>query len=59
MVYIIAAEHGRKPHWPEIEQAIRRNFGGLDGIDPVEDFKKHVTFDSNVMVGVLHNCLSS
>lgn len=41
MVYKMAEEHRREPRWPEVEHAIRRNFGGLDEIDPVEVFKKH------------------
>ncbi|XP_078381354.1 E3 ubiquitin-protein ligase rnf213-alpha-like isoform X3 [Oculina patagonica] len=40
MVYKLAEEHGREPRWPEIEHAIRRNFGGLDEIDPVDVFKR-------------------
>ena len=40
MVYKIAEEQGREPRWPEVEHAIRRNFGGLDEIEPVEIFKK-------------------
>lgn len=50
MVYKIAEEHGREPRWPEIEHAIRRNFGGLDEIDPVKIFKKQFTFGRNQMV---------
>ena len=57
MVYKTAEEHGREPRWPEIEQAIRRNFGGLDEIDPVKIFKEHVPFSRNEMVGVLNNLL--
>ena len=41
MVYKLAEERGREPRWPQIEHAIRRNFGGLDEIDPVEVFKRH------------------
>ena len=55
MVYKTAEEHGREPRWPEIEQAIRRNFGGLDAIDPVRIFMKHVPFSRMEMVGVLNN----
>ena len=57
MVYKIAEEHGREPRWPEIEQAIRRNFGGLDDTDPVKFFRKYVPFSSSEMVGVLNNLL--
>ena len=55
MVYKTAEEHGREPRWPEIERAIRRNFGGLDASDPVETFRKHVRFSRTEMVGVLNN----
>ena len=55
MVYKIAKEHRREPRWPEIEQAIRRNFGGLDEIDPVKIFRKYFPFSRNHKVGVLKN----
>ena len=55
MVYKTAEEQGREPRWPEIERAIRRNFGGLDEIDPVKIFRKHAPFSRNEMVGVLNN----
>ena len=55
MVYKIAKEHRREPRWPEIEQAIRRNFGGLDEIDPVKIFRKFFPFSRNDKVGVLKN----
>ena len=50
MVYNIAAEQKRAPQWPEVEYAIRRNFGGLDltsnqhhdqDQDPVKIFQQH------------------
>jgi hypothetical protein len=47
MVYSIAAEKGQKPNWTELEHTIRRNFGGLDDIDAVEIFRKHVTCGSD------------
>jgi len=50
-----AKEHGREPRWPEIEQAIRRNFGGLDEIDPVKIFRKYFPFSRNDKVGVMKN----
>ena len=55
MVYKVAKEHGREPRWLEIEQAIRRNFGGLDEIDPVKIFRKYFPFSRNDKVGVLKN----
>ena len=50
MVYNIAAEQKREPQWPELEHAIRRNFGGLDltsnqhpdqDQDPVKIFQQY------------------
>ncbi|XP_067056125.1 E3 ubiquitin-protein ligase rnf213-alpha-like isoform X2 [Acropora muricata] len=41
MVYKIAEKLNREPAWKDIERAIRRNFGGLDEIDPVEIFREH------------------
>ena len=52
MVYKIAEEQGREPRWPEVEHAIRRNFGGLDEIEPVEIFKQFA-FGGSRMVCVL------
>ncbi|XP_068694646.1 E3 ubiquitin-protein ligase rnf213-alpha-like isoform X2 [Montipora foliosa] len=40
MVYKMAEDLGHEPGWKDIEHAIRRNFGGLDEIDPVKIFKK-------------------
>ena len=40
MVYKRAEDLGREPGWKDIEHAIRRNFGGLDEIDPVKIFKE-------------------
>ena len=41
MVYSIAAK--QRPGWQKLEQAIKRNFGGLVEGDPVEIFKRHYT----------------
>ncbi|KAJ7339580.1 hypothetical protein OS493_005983 [Desmophyllum pertusum] len=49
MVYKIAEEHGREPRWPEIEHAIRRNFGGLDEIKPVKVFKKQFSLAGSLV----------
>ena len=57
MVYKIAEEHNGEPRWPEIEHAIRRNFGGLDEVDPVKIFKKQFTYGRNEMVRKSFNCL--
>ena len=34
----------RPPTWPQLEHAIRRNFGGMesDELDPIEEFKRRV-----------------
>ena len=58
MVYKIAEEQGREPRWPEVEHAIRRNFGGLDEIKPVEIFKQFPLGESR-MVGILSVFFSS
>ena len=50
MVYKIAEKLNREPAWKDIERAIRRNFGGLDEIDPVEIFREH--FSLGNMVGM-------
>ncbi|PFX29705.1 E3 ubiquitin-protein ligase RNF213 [Stylophora pistillata] len=49
MVYKIAEERGREPRWPEVEHAIRRNFGGLDEIEPVKIFKQFALGGSHMM----------
>ena len=57
MVYKMAEQHRREPSWAEVEHAIRRNFGGLDEIDPVKVFRRHFrrqfSLDRRDMVGVL------
>ncbi|KAK7494871.1 hypothetical protein BaRGS_00013998, partial [Batillaria attramentaria] len=40
MVYAFAARSRAKPSQRELIAAIRRNFGGLDTIDPVKSFRK-------------------
>ncbi|XP_052243691.1 E3 ubiquitin-protein ligase rnf213-alpha-like [Dreissena polymorpha] len=42
MVYGSVANNKRKPTWLEILHAIKRNFGGLDLVDPEECFKQHL-----------------
>ena len=42
MVYAFAAQSKQKPSQRQLTAAIRRNFGGLDAIDPVESFKKEL-----------------
>jgi hypothetical protein len=63
MVYGFVEKSKRKPTWHELLHAIKRNFGGLDQVNPVESFKKNltslVTFDQKVnkLFGILHNIL--
>ncbi|KAJ8315842.1 hypothetical protein KUTeg_007992 [Tegillarca granosa] len=38
MVYAFAEKKIQRPTWRQLEHAIRRNFGGLDKVDPVEVF---------------------
>ena len=44
MMYWMCNQCGNPPTWPQIEHAIRRNFGGLDGtdLDPIEEFRKNL-----------------
>ncbi|KAL8623379.1 hypothetical protein ACOMHN_065913 [Nucella lapillus] len=42
MVYTFAADSKRIPSQRQLVAAIRRNFGGLDTVDPVESFRKHL-----------------
>ena len=41
MVYSIAAKSGERPRWPQLEHAIKRNFGGLVEGEPVAIFKRY------------------
>jgi hypothetical protein len=40
MVYAFAAQSRDRPSQRQLMAAIRRNFGGLDTIDPVETFRE-------------------
>ena len=40
MVYGFAKRSGKAPTWYELEHSILRNFGGLDGVEPLAVFKK-------------------
>ena len=50
MVYKLAEELDREPAWKDIERAIRRSFGGLDDLDPVEFFGKQFPQGRRLMV---------
>ena len=43
MVHAIATREKRKLTKGELHAAIRRNFGGLAELDPVDIFKEHLT----------------
>ena len=40
MVYAFAAQSKQKPSQRQLIAAIRRNFGGLDTVDPVKSFRR-------------------
>ena len=44
MLYWMCEKSGRPPTWPQLEHAIRRNFGGieLDELDTLEEFKRRI-----------------
>lgn len=42
MVYSFAEKARHQPTWHEMLHAIKRNFGGLDQVDPVENFRKNL-----------------
>ncbi|WAR11571.1 R213A-like protein [Mya arenaria] len=42
MVYCFVKRKKEKPTWPQILYAIKRNFGGLDSVDPVHTFKDNL-----------------
>ena len=44
MVYGFAKKSGSVPTWREMKHAILRNFGGLDGVEPVEDFSRNFSW---------------
>ncbi|XP_053396335.1 E3 ubiquitin-protein ligase rnf213-alpha-like isoform X2 [Mercenaria mercenaria] len=43
MVYSFVEKSKQKPTWHEMLHAIKRNFGGLDQVNPVESFRKNLT----------------
>ncbi|XP_067673877.1 E3 ubiquitin-protein ligase rnf213-alpha-like [Haliotis asinina] len=43
MVYAFADKHDRDICWHQLEHAVKRNFGGLDNLDPVVVFKDKIT----------------
>ena len=47
MLYSMCKKSGLPPTWPQLEHAIKRNFGGLesDKLNPFEEFKKEIKFN--------------
>ena len=48
MLYSMCIRKKRLPMPPELENAIRRNFGGKDGYDPTVVFKKRKVLPTRV-----------
>lgn len=44
MICAVAVENNRSPTTQEIIIAIKRNFGGLEGLDPVQEFGEFLPF---------------
>ena len=44
MLYWMCEKSGLPPTWPQLEHAIRRNFGGMesDELDTLEEFKQQI-----------------
>ena len=44
MLYYMCEKTDLPPTWPQVEHAIRRNFGGmeLDSFDPLSEFTKRI-----------------
>ena len=42
MIYGFAAKSRQPPNWSEMEHAIRRNFGGLDNVNPLQVFSSKI-----------------
>ncbi|XP_053396012.1 E3 ubiquitin-protein ligase rnf213-alpha-like [Mercenaria mercenaria] len=43
MVFSFVEKSNKTPTWHQMLHAIKRNFGGLDQVDPVDCFKKHLS----------------
>ena len=42
MVYNFSKRSSKPPTWFELKHAILRNFGGLDNVEPLQVFEKHM-----------------
>lgn len=50
MISAVAMETRRRPNEQELITAIKRNFGGLEGLDPVQEFGNFLPFILRDMV---------
>ena len=50
MLYYMCKESGLPPTWPQLEHAIKRNFGGLesDEWNPFAEFKREINVDEKL-----------
>lgn len=50
MLYYMCKKSGLPPTWPQLEHAIKRNFGGLesDMWSPFAEFEKEIFVDKNL-----------
>lgn len=55
MISAVAVETRRRPTEQELITAIKRNFGGLEGLDPVQEFGKFLPFILRDMVMHLYD----
>ncbi len=47
MLYYMCDKSGLHPTWPQLEHAIKRNFGGMESeeCNPFEEFEKLITIN--------------
>ena len=50
MLYHMCEESRHPPTWPQLEHAIKRNFGGLESekLDPFEEFQKLIPMNEEL-----------
>ena len=49
MLYWMCEQSGHPPSQPQIEHAIKRNFGGLETLDPLEEFERFINIAPEVL----------
>ena len=60
MLYWICAKSNAHPlNWQSLEHAIRRNFGGLEQFDPVEEFRKRISLPADAAQGSIPDEVNS